>query len=290
MWSQRVSRILFSEGWKEEDTDRDQSTGDKLLVALIEPRPLIRHSLVSLLDRSAPTDRRADDLVVFAFSSPSELLTDHADTCVRLKLLLLSIGAACVKESGVLKNIELLRQRLSRVPLVILADSDKSCNVLDAFRLGARGYIPTDLDSAVAVQALQLVIAGGTFVPLDLILQGAEGESIGGYPNGTVLDKDRGSSPSVEVLQLLGHIKANHIRQLSEEAPSRGIPPDDKLSLTPRQLEVLQLLQQGNPNKIIADQLKVQESTVKVHVREILRKLKVKNRTHAALLASHLID
>jgi DNA-binding NarL/FixJ family response regulator len=57
---------------------------------------------------------------------------------------------------------------------------------------------------------------------------------------------------------------------------------------TPRQLEVLRLLRQGKPNKIIAYELDVEESTVKVHVRHIMRKLKATNRTHAVVLANQL--
>ena len=55
--------------------------------------------------------------------------------------------------------------------------------------------------------------------------------------------------------------------------------------LTPRQEQVLERLRQGSSNKHIARQLDVQESTVKVHVREIMRKLAVNNRTEAAMLS-----
>jgi DNA-binding NarL/FixJ family response regulator len=55
--------------------------------------------------------------------------------------------------------------------------------------------------------------------------------------------------------------------------------------LTPRQSQVLQRLRLGRSNKRIARDLSVQESTVKVHVRDIMRKLGARNRTEAALLA-----
>ncbi|MCS6780698.1 MAG: response regulator transcription factor, partial [Geminicoccaceae bacterium] len=53
--------------------------------------------------------------------------------------------------------------------------------------------------------------------------------------------------------------------------------------LTPRQREVLELLGQGRPNKVIAQRLAMCESTVKVHVRQIMRKLGARNRTEVAL-------
>jgi DNA-binding NarL/FixJ family response regulator len=63
----------------------------------------------------------------------------------------------------------------------------------------------------------------------------------------------------------------------------------EKRRFTPRQLEVVKLLCKGKPNKIIAYELDMQESTVKVHVREIMKKLKVTNRTEAALRAGQLL-
>jgi DNA-binding NarL/FixJ family response regulator len=61
------------------------------------------------------------------------------------------------------------------------------------------------------------------------------------------------------------------------------------MDLTPRELSVIDLLREGKPNKLIARQLDMQENTVKVHVRNILRKLNAANRTHAALLANRLL-
>ena len=61
------------------------------------------------------------------------------------------------------------------------------------------------------------------------------------------------------------------------------------VELTQRQAEVLALLVQGKPNKIISRELGLAQGTVKIHVTAILRKLKVSNRTQAALTASRLI-
>jgi DNA-binding NarL/FixJ family response regulator len=62
----------------------------------------------------------------------------------------------------------------------------------------------------------------------------------------------------------------------------------DRLDLTPRELSVIDLLREGKPNKLIAVQLDMQESTVKVHVSNILKKLNAANRTHAAFVANRL--
>jgi DNA-binding NarL/FixJ family response regulator len=56
--------------------------------------------------------------------------------------------------------------------------------------------------------------------------------------------------------------------------------------LTRRQRDVLTLIAEGKSNKLIADALKMSESTVKAHVKQIIRRLNVTNRTQAALLAT----
>ena len=54
--------------------------------------------------------------------------------------------------------------------------------------------------------------------------------------------------------------------------------------LTGRQLQVVEAIRQGKPNKVIAYELNMCESTVKVHVRAIMKKLKARNRTEVAYL------
>jgi DNA-binding NarL/FixJ family response regulator len=56
--------------------------------------------------------------------------------------------------------------------------------------------------------------------------------------------------------------------------------------LTRRQCDVLTLIAEGKSNKLIADALTMSESTVKAHVKQIIRRLNVANRTQAALLAT----
>ncbi len=66
------------------------------------------------------------------------------------------------------------------------------------------------------------------------------------------------------------------------EAPSDDLP---EFRLTARQREVLELIANGHPNKIIADRLSISEQTVKIHINQIFRELKVFNRTQAVLKA-----
>ncbi|MFM2112822.1 MAG: hypothetical protein RLZZ271_1482 [Pseudomonadota bacterium] len=57
-------------------------------------------------------------------------------------------------------------------------------------------------------------------------------------------------------------------------------------SLSPRELEILKLIARGDSNKLIARELDIAETTVKIHVQHILRKLNLGNRVHAAVFAS----
>ena len=63
----------------------------------------------------------------------------------------------------------------------------------------------------------------------------------------------------------------------------------EPVGLTPRECDVLNLLREGKPNKIIAAALDLKETTVKIHVRHIMKKLKATNRTEAALMAERAL-
>ena len=65
-------------------------------------------------------------------------------------------------------------------------------------------------------------------------------------------------------------------------------PSPNASGLTPRQLDVLRLLQKGEPNKVIARQLDLTEGTVKIHIAAILRALQARNRTEAVIRAREL--
>jgi DNA-binding NarL/FixJ family response regulator len=72
----------------------------------------------------------------------------------------------------------------------------------------------------------------------------------------------------------------------SSEACDAAALARDFASLTPQQMNILRLICQGRPNKIISYELSIAEATVKTHIAAIMTKIKVSNRTQAALLAS----
>ena len=70
-----------------------------------------------------------------------------------------------------------------------------------------------------------------------------------------------------------------------KEVKEASINTDFKNKLTKRQLEILTLMSKGHSNKTIAQMLYLSETTIKAHLRSIFKKLKVKNRTQAVLVA-----
>ncbi|MCI0560584.1 MAG: response regulator transcription factor [Nitrososphaera sp.] len=227
--------------------DNKGENNNNIKIAFIDPRPLVRLCISRFLETSAVSNRRCEDFVVSPFSNPEDFLSYPTRHSCNIKLILFNTGADRISED-LAREIRQLKQELQHIPLIVLSERDEYRNILEAFRHGADGYIPMTLDPFVMIQALRLVYAGGTFIPATPFLQSFD--------------------------------------TVAEERPAMGVKPSTVENLTPRELEVIQLLKLGKPNKIIADDLQVEESTVKVHIRHILKKLRVTNRTQAALLTS----
>lgn len=210
-------------------------------VALVDPRELTRHCLARWLQEAWP------GCSVVAVAKTRDL-TEPLRRPTRMHFALLAVPAGQVLSPETLAAITQLHRLLGDRPIIVLAEGEEPEEVLAAIRAGARGYVPTSLDRAAALEAIRFVLAGGTFVPAGALAKDTNGAAVG---------------------------------------PSRltGTP-----QLSPRELEIASCLREGKPNKLIAYELAISESTVKVFVRRILAKLGVTNRTEAAiLLERHLL-
>jgi DNA-binding NarL/FixJ family response regulator len=142
---------------------------------------------------------------------------------------------------------------LQLAPVVVLSDLDCPDAIMDAFECGARGYIPTiDTTLGLALEIVRLIRAGGTFVP-----------------------------PSSLALR----------RASRRDLPPASAPaatPAAAAAFTPRQMAVLRQVKLGKANKTIARELEMSESTVKIHLRNIMKKMKAANRTEVACRAHAL--
>lgn len=158
---------------------------------------------------------------------------------------LVLIGAA-TSEHVDLDEIETLRATLPDTPIVVSAESENPHRARLILKAGTRGFLPASLSLKVMMGALDLVMAGGVYVPSTLI------------------------EPT----------------QARAAEPARASIREPWSELTRRQRDVLGLISQGKSNKLIADALDMSESTVKAHVKQIIKRLRVANRTQAALLAA----
>jgi DNA-binding NarL/FixJ family response regulator len=213
-------------------------------VALIDPKPLTRRSIADLLAKAFP------ESAMVAASTCEELLEIDERRIGRPNLVVVYIRNVGLTNTWVQSALELLRVRLPEASTVVLSDKDDVDDVNRALTHGARGYILTSVECGVAVAALRLISAGGTFVPAGALRSTAA--------------------------------------KLDDQPEGERQRRSDGRDLTPRELSVVDLLREGKPNKVIAAKLDMQESTVKVHVRNILKKLNATNRTHAAFVANRL--
>ncbi len=148
-----------------------------------------------------------------------------------------------------------LRARCPALPVVVVSGSDSEDDVVRAIDLGAMGFVPKRAPPEVLFEALRSVMSGGIFVPV---------ANAGGRL-----------------------ARAGAAAQAEGEAPAAR-PALPSYGLTPRQTEVLALLLQGKPNKLIARELEVSVDTVKDHVAAVLRALKVTTRTQAVLAVGRM--
>jgi DNA-binding NarL/FixJ family response regulator len=191
---------------------------------------------------------------VISFSRCSELLEESSEVLSTIEIVLLNIGSEAIGNPEIIRNIALLNHALLNASVIVIGDREDSLQVGQALLQGIRGYIPTTLTSETFMVVLHLVQAGGTFVPAGALMEAFSWQPI------------------------------------APEAVEAEVVPPDSCKLSPRQQEVFSLLRQGRPNKVIAYELGLCESTVKVHVRSIMRKMGVNNRTQASFLASFVAE
>lgn len=251
------------------------TVGELLKIYVIDSRRLRCAGLVRLLEEWAA----ANGLAVVAISRPEEL--NAASNCC---MVVISIGGASVLELEPQLWIKMARTILADTPLVILSDREEPGEICAAFKEGARGFIATNLDPAIALEALNFLRHGGSFFPISVLEEprSPAGEARPAHPQN---EEARAKRAVVRVSARLASWRG----QATDPAPVK-LSTGEAVGfvLTPRQRDVLERLREGKPNKLIARDLNMTEATVKVHVRQIMHKLGAKNRTQAVLCAARL--
>jgi DNA-binding NarL/FixJ family response regulator len=155
------------------------------------------------------------------------------------------------------EQVKLFRNQYPGERIAIVADHYRLSELVSAFRAGANGYFVDVMTCDVFIKSIELVMMGETVFPpafLSCVLD-PEGNRLG-----QAAPRDENDQ---EIL----------IRAETTLAPQ----------LSTREKSILRCLIEGDSNKCIARKIDIAEATVKVHVKAILRKIRVQNRTQAAI-------
>jgi DNA-binding NarL/FixJ family response regulator len=206
-----------------------------------------------------PLIREALRQVLQALDRQLELLEaqsgDEALDLTRLNqdisLILLDLALPGVDGFEVLRR---LRDGFPGIPVVVVSAYDNAEMVTRVIDAGAMGFIPKTSTTPILLNALRLVLSGGVYLPPE------------------VLSRHEVIAPAAPQLA---------------SGPAQLRDPRE-IGLTERQAQVLALLVQGNPNKLICRELNLAEGTVKIHVTAVLKALGVTNRTQAVIAVGKL--
>jgi DNA-binding NarL/FixJ family response regulator len=166
-------------------------------------------------------------------------------------VLILNVHGKSMGNPDVAGEMAMLAKLAPALPILIMSELCDVSEMTLAFGLGARGYLPTSLAISEVSAIVRLVAAGGTYVPANI----------------------------------LGPLFETH-RPVPVQIPDEIAGP---CGFSPRQLQVLERLSEGKPNKVIAYELGMAESTVKVHIRHIMKKLNAHSRTQVVLMTKNAL-
>ena len=183
-----------------------------------------------------------------AYETIEDMETDN-DRDLSDAMILINLGH---DEEFVARSIKGLKSRHPTSQTVMLSNKYSHSHLRCAIDAGASGYILTDISCEAIIKSLEVISLGQPVIP-------------------------------EEALELISNGKADALGDaLPSRKPTSQLPPG---LLSERELEVLRCISRAMSNKLIARECNICEATVKVHVKAILRKIKGKNRTEAAIWA-----
>lgn len=229
-----------------------EQTVSRLVV--IEPDTLVRESLVHLLACQFPyVHVEGAPSASLVRPGPASLVLVGIDPCRDEDLTTIAAGIWAVRE----------KFAPGAVGAYLVSEAPDIVHSLAALDLA--GVIQSDASAGIVVAAVHLMMVGGFYLPLQLNMA-----------------RERGDAPTPP------QPVASTIEAPAQVSEAVDIGADGKLSLTLRECDVLRSLREGRQNKLIAYHLGISESTVKVHLRSIMKKLHASNRTQVVLGAPRL--
>jgi two-component system nitrate/nitrite response regulator NarL len=147
--------------------------------------------------------------------------------------------------SGI-ESLQLMQQSSPKTAIIMLTVSEDAEDLTAALQAGACGYLIKNIDADYLIRAIRRAAAGET-----VVAEAMTGKLVAQLQAGT----------------------------------QRGEPSSELDKLTPREKDIIACLARGESNKMIARTLDLAESTVKIHVQNVLKKLKLTSRVQAAVYA-----
>lgn len=217
---------------------------------LVEPNALLREGLKRILAETA-----------YRLVASAASLDEAHRVWVPQDGPFLVVIDATADHAAVCRQLREFKESCPASRMVMLVDRYDLKEVLAAFQAGADAYLVKSVSCEVLVKTLDLVMLGEAVFPsavLDLVRE---------YANGAAEANSAAYDDCLDDVE--------------------GAEPPKGLSV--RETVILRCLMEGDSNKLIARKFDITEATVKVHVKAILRKIRAKNRTQAAIwAASHL--
>lgn len=183
---------------------------------------------------------------------------DELSSAARSQQLLFLIVHTSDDFELAIEQTEFVRDQYPSARIAVVADHYRQAEPDIAFQAGAAAYFVSTMSCDAFVKSIELVMMGETVFPPAFLSSSA--------PAITTDHRDRAVPP------------AENERAIIVTTENAAAP-----QLSPRELVILRCLIEGNSNKGIARKIDIAEATVKVHVKAILRKIRVQNRTQAAI-------
>lgn len=227
-------------------------------VLLVDDHPLILTALQAVIQGLG------DDVTVFGVASAEEARQAlRQDAGFDLALLDLSLG-----DTDGFDVLAEMRANYPALPVVVVSATERTSDVIRAIDMGAMGFVPKRASNRDLFDALRMVMSGGVYIPPMMLGLPAP------PPGGDTVPAVMRRVPEAPLP--------------AAPEPQQTLRSFESLGLTPRQADVLALLLQGLPNKLIARELSLSVETVKDHVAAVLRALGVNSRTQAVLAVSQM--
>jgi len=182
---------------------------------------------------------------------------------------------------GAIAQTKLFKAGCPSARVAILADEYHRSDLVSAYQAGANGCFVKVMSCGGFMKALEMIMRGETVLPPELLPFIADPE----HRNGHATEPQHHNGHATEPEHHNGHATTRANGAMAPPDPSAPIEVNGVPRLSAREKCILRCVVDGDSNKAIARKIDIAEATVKVHVKAILRKIRLNNRTQAAIWA-----